>query len=351
MSVVFVDRYQGIPLLFGDILISRVDIRDKNAPVPSLPIEMIDLIGSEKGTISGYMQKIICLRDDVAIGWTGSVRGARIACEVLNRYLPPDGTDYNYLVSTIGCTVLDDNDRTVMLICVRGAVDKCYQWDSKDFQTVEEIEPPFAIGSGADHVKAMLRAPELAHEGDLIGSALARAAGLISYELAYGLNLRDLWGGAIQTVLFHENRFQSYVDYILLFFYFREWNNMDFQGTLHPYIFRPMLFGRNFIIQRMDWHKKKADYFPAKHILEEHSDLSSFRPMTTQPRYYCFAGIFHHKDGGDSPLALVLPHQDAGDYFRFEYTNTGFEMSFSNRLWRLLVEIAKTIQNFPNRRS
>ncbi len=312
---------------------------------------MIDLIGSEKGTISGYMQKIVCLRDDVAIGWTGSLHGARIACDVLNRHLPSTGTDYNCLVSTIGCTALDDDDRTVILMCVRGVVDKCYQWDSNHFQIVKEIQPPFAIGSGAGHVEAMLRAPGLAREGDLIGSALARAAGLISYELAYGLNLRDLWGGAIQAVLFHENRFQSYVDYILLFFYFREEDNMNFQGTLHPYIFRPMLFGENFIIQRIDWHKKKADYFAVKHILDEHSELSSFRPMTTQPRYYCFAGIFHHKDGGDSPLSVVLPHQDAGDYFRFEYTSTGFEMSFSNRFWRLLVETAKAIQNFPNRRS
>ena len=167
MSVVFVDRCLGITLIFGDILISRVDIRGKHIPVPSLPIEMVDLMESEKGTISGYMQKIVCLRDDVAIGWTGSLHGARIAYDVLNRHLPSKGTDYNYLVSTIGCTALDDDDRTVILICVRGAVDKCYRWDSKHFQTVEEIEPPFVIGSGADHVEAMLRAPGVTHEGDL----------------------------------------------------------------------------------------------------------------------------------------------------------------------------------------
>ena len=208
------------------------------------------------------------------------------------------------------------------------------------------ITHPYAIGSGRSHAKALEDAREYSQGDDYIGSVLSSAANVLSFELSYGLNLHDLWGGMILPVTLQGGSYQIFSNHMLLFFAVEEYPNGSFKATLHPYIFRPLFLGMTCLLQRINWHAQKLDYFCIPTVLDLNPEIkkSDIPRSDYHPQYYCFSGMFRHADNQNTPFALTMPHTDAGEYFKLEFSAGVVAFSYSMKLISTLVEIAKLIQ-------
>jgi len=346
MSLVYCDIINETPVLFGDILISLKDTSLESISIPTVYDIRMVMTDKAKGSIQGYLQKLILIRDDVLVGWVGSVSGAQIACSELEMYLPKEGTQKDELLSTLGCTLLESEQHTRMLIWICSEKPMCYLWDSNSFDEITEIIPPYTIGSGKQHVNALLEARRLIRGEDSFGPIITSIGNIISYEIIYGTNLNDLWGGAIQAFYYCNNKFQQFIDYYLFVFFVDEKSNGNFKTTLHPYIFRPTIHNKSYILQRIDWHKKNTEYFFVENILEFEVDDQKIEyiPPNSIPKYCCFSGIFHHYQGGDSPISFAFPLEGSEEYLKVEMHRSQIVFDFSMRLFRIMIEACKVIQ-------
>ena len=346
MSLVVADRIEGVPFLLGDVIISQQEKPKQSIAVPTIPdiSRIMDISANQ--SIERLIEKVACLRRDVCVGWAGSVYTARQALEILDEHLPKQGTDAPMLEKLLASVCVEEDLHTRMLFWVGDRRPACLLWDSGAHDEIIGVDLPFVIGSGTGHMNTLYDAHSLSSGHDYVGTVLARAANVLSFELAYGLNLADLWGGTILPIIFSENSFRVYDDYMSFFFFVEERHNRDFESSLHPYIYRPLLVEDTCLLQRINWQASSVDYFAIPSILsmDRPIDRSDIPRSDHKPSYYSFSGMFRHIDGQNSPFAFVLPDRDASEYFRLEIQKGSVTFSYSNKFFSTLVDICKTIQ-------
>jgi hypothetical protein len=232
MSIVVSNKIMGTPFLHGDILVSSKQHRDHHIAIPSMldVVRSVDISVADR--IHGFVHKIQRVRSDVAVGWVGDLSGAQIMVSELDRYLPDVGASRDDIEGVRCVMGLPPHQQDHMIVW-HGAPDhKCVFWDSSVHEELLDISAPCAIGSGKGHYKALCEASGVSggDNQDITARILNSAHGIYSFELAYGTNFVDFWGGFIESLVFVDDEFQFLQNYALFTFLYQEHANRDFEG-------------------------------------------------------------------------------------------------------------------------
>ncbi len=353
MSVVVSNRIASTPVLYGDILISSETPASKIISVPTIPDLTYVLDISVARQIHGFCRKLCRVRNDVVIGWVGSLDGAKLAINDLDKYLPDSGTVTQDIEGILCLPGFADNLRVQLLIWFGPHEATCVFWDSDHYSKLNRVELPYAIGSGESHFRTLQEADGIALGSDIIGRVINGATEILSFELIYGTNLVDFWGGFVEAVYLKNGRYKFAENYVLYTFVYREQPNGGFEIIPHPFIFIPYYSGNTLILYRADMAGENSMTYIVDDIRHWHpgnttkTASSSFR----NPDYHCFAAMFRHIDGGNSPISFSFPASAAEDYVKIDCEAGVLRISFSKKLFELLVSIGKDIQKECNQGS
>lgn len=349
MSLVVSYTIHNSPCLLGDILISQEGAFKSSIVVPSIPKIEVIVPKNYNKTIVGYRQKIICLKDDVCIGWAGSIQSAIEVCSTLHKELPILGTDEITLKTILESFTFDKEQQLHLLIWKTFGKAECFFWDSEANDELNLVNCPYAIGSGKNHAEAMFKAKSVETNKGYITMVLAKACETFSFELSYGLNLKDMWGGSIQIVVYQNNRFEYFTDYLSFHFHVIEEENKNLQVFLHPYFFQPIMLKNYLILKRMNDMNEMNNVFVVPPLLESTERILpiDIPPQSPIPGYFCMSGIFQHYKGGNSLFSFILPKREADEYMKIEIGSDGdATISFFENYLRRIINICKNIQSY-----
>jgi hypothetical protein len=239
MTLAAVTRIRGVPVVFGDILISDP------LPNPGLPRPIPtrkdagDFLPGES-SIAGVRRKMVILSDRLAVAWAGSLSGAaRLIADLRGLVRNAENLDRDQLFafldrpgypkwrSGVRC------DLVGWLVDDRGPI--AFHWKSDG--DVHAGGEEYVIGTGAKDFKANARpdffynSSDSPHE-EVVRIVLGLAGNATGREMFSGEPLRHLYGGTIEAALFAEGRFTPLTDVAFLFWHVvTDLEGKDFQVT------------------------------------------------------------------------------------------------------------------------
>lgn len=350
MSIVVSNKILGTPVFHGDIIVSSQTHRDQHIDIPSMldTTRSVDISVADR--IHGFVHKIQRIRPDVAVGWVGSLSGAYTMVSELDKYLPDTGTTRDNLEGVLCVLGLPSEQQVHMLVWYATPDHRCVFWDSSVHEEILDIDAPCAIGSGKDHYKALREAAGVSSgiNRDVNARILNSAHEIYSFELTYGTNLVDLWGGFIESLAYIGGEFRFVQSYALLSFVCQEYEGRDLQVVMHPFIFIPQYYAGFLSLLRLNWARLSADVFIVNDILnwtESMPRYSQSVPIFAAPEYLCFVGMFRHRDGKSSPISFSVRRSAVNHMLKFDITDGTAVISFSTEFFRYLVDIGKAVQS------
>jgi hypothetical protein len=227
MTLVAAARIRGVPVVFGDILISQ---RESN-PGPSRPLPTRADAGDflrAPYSIAGVRRKVVILSNHLAVAWAGSLLGAKQLIGELRGFVRnTPNLDRDHLFAFLDQDGYPDWGRGVRcelvgwLVDDRGPVAFHWKSDGDVYAGGEE----YVVGTGADDFKGNARpdffytSPDLTPDEQVARIALGLASNAIGREMFSGETLHDLYGGAMEVALFGEGRFAPLTDIAFLFWH------------------------------------------------------------------------------------------------------------------------------------
>ena len=318
MSLVSISTYKNKPILCGDILLSQSSFK-KSISIPGIDNTNTLLPSEEEKTIVSLVQKLVILRKDFCLGWVGDYYKAQEICIDLRDELP-EGELSIQNIEVLLSTFDVSTEETVQLLLVVyiDAEFKYLMWDSRANYELISKTPPYAIGSGTNHFNILNEAESKSMETDsdnYWAEAINEANLIHSYELAFGQNIKDLWGGFIQAIIYDGDRFKFVDNFLTLFIGIQGEPNGNMSGSVFPYAFRPLLIDDLYIIERfhISPEPEKPDYFGIPNILNYSSKVCTHPvPFTNfKPTYYSISSMFINMQNKPSPMCISFPEENS----------------------------------------
>lgn len=317
MSLVSISTYKKKPILCGDILLSKSSFK-RSISIPT--IDKIDTLlpPDEEKTIVTLVQKLVILREDFCLGWVGNYDKAQEICIVLRDELPEGKLsvqDIEFILSTFD--VSREEPVQLLLLLYIDADFQFLMWDSRANDELLSKTAPYAIGSGKKHFNILNEAQSqlMETDGDYFANAINESNQIHSYELAFGENIKDLWGGFIQAIIHDGVRFKFVDNFLTFFIGIQGEDNGNLSGSFFPYAFRPLLLDDLYVIERfhISPEPKKPDYFGIPNILNYNSKVGihSIPSTNFKPTYYSISSMFINKHNKPSPMCLTFPEKNS----------------------------------------
>ena len=317
MSLVSVSTYKNKPILCGDILFSQSSFK-RSISIPTIDKTDTLLPTDEEKTIVTLVQKLVILRENFCLGWVGNYDEAKDICIALRDELPEGGLSLKaieFILSTFD--VSRERSVRLLLLLYIDSDFKFLLWNSEAHDELEPITPPFAIGSGKNHFNILNEAQSESMEtdSDYFAKAINESNLIHSYELAFGENIKDLWGGFIQAIIHDGVQFKFIDNFLTFFIGIQGEDSGNLSGSFFPYAFRPLLLDDLYVIERfhISPENKKPDYFGIPNILNYNSKVGIHSVPSTnfKPTYYSISSMFINKHNKPNPMCLTFPEENS----------------------------------------
>ncbi len=318
MSLVSVNTFNQKPILCGDILISQ-EFQKNNISIPTID-DPSKVLNSENRAIVSLVQKLLILSDNICLGWVGDQGTAHNICTSLKNDIFDD-VDRDYLEMLLG--LFDDipvvRHTKIFIIIHKSESFEYLLWDSCNPKELETIIAPFAMGSGKNHFYILEEAKSttIESEGDYISKAINHANLLHSNEIAFRDNIKDFWGGFIQTIIHDGNKFRFLDNYLSFFIGIEKVENNNLSETFFPYAFRPHLIEDLYIIERFKISPKvdDPDYYGVPNIVNyiEKAGRYKLKPTNFKPSYYSISMMYINELNKPSPMCLTFPESSSAN--------------------------------------
>lgn len=308
MTLVAAWLHCGIPTLIGDLLITSENSGRATDIGVATREDASSLVPIREGVrIEGTIQKVYCLSDNLALGWTGSAMGAEIIVHELRNAFGGRQVDWAEFRTVLGGYQMTGPFHCVLIgWLIDGNVAQCFRWDSAEASKLELVADAVE-GSGRDaFMKTVNDGRYIAADGDPIGSAVAQAAYYFGTEVLLGENLIDRFGGGMQLICYEHGAFRV-VDKIVYVFVTIQEKEDGMQVFLHDRILRTEYRDNLVVITRS---ATAPDSFRIVDIITA-IDAPRPLPMTSESfaladyNYFCMSFSIFRLRGDSALMALV----------------------------------------------
>lgn len=229
VTVIAAYSVEGVPVVFGDLLITGPSEKSMKVGVPAIG-SVQDFFGDSGWAIVGLSQKVVVVRDDCVLAWAGSWLGARVAIadlRALNSEAPLTAEIVGAFLSTHEDVV---RHGTAFVGWVHEKQNKRFGQFRHDAEVLEAgpMGRMSLQGSGASAIKEFVRlrgamAREVSGDANPVvlaaTTALSMAGMLLRAELHGGdaaPTLRHSFGGGYEVATFSNGKFTKLGDLTFL---------------------------------------------------------------------------------------------------------------------------------------
>lgn len=225
MTLIATFRESRIPILIGDVLLSRTGVEQEHINIPTRDDVAAVLPPEWQRNVCSLHPKLTMINPHLALAWTGSHIAAKSLIEQVraNFGKSTEGLqnffEYlnNYRETGIG------QDLLIIGLLVQEGSAVGFRWDARSPQKVH-LGDEFYEGSGAKHIEEAIkeRASKAQGEGNeaidsAVQTALSIVGSLLSDDLVSGESLQNLFGGGYQIIVYFQGRLVFVPDYLLFF--------------------------------------------------------------------------------------------------------------------------------------
>jgi hypothetical protein len=248
MTLIAATRFEGIPVLFGDLLLTapaKTGVESFHPVQPSVAARLPQYTGTR---VAGAARKAILINDYLAVGWAGSHFSAGAILKSLLREFGSRRASYAELQSFLG-TQARHQENTLAVHLVGWIFDvehRCFRWNSQWPHELFEA-PEHFDGTGEDLFRSILnnvtvrgQGPGFKDVNDLVAYLAASEMGnCIAQDVASGKLTENYFGYGFETIFWNGLRYR-YVDeitYVIRWQIFKDifkhLDNAEFR-TYHP---------------------------------------------------------------------------------------------------------------------
>lgn len=218
MTVIAAIRFNSIPILMGDFVISSPAGLADPMWVPTNP-------NAPKSKIPGYQitglrRKVECLHPHLCVGWSGSALAANVAFRRIIASLQKNEPSWNLLEAVLSEVTEYRGDNAVELVGWLGqpAIARCFIWSSNAPETLQEGSE-YITGGGANVLKEILQdtssnfSPTCEDFDKALLKALGKFTRFLGSEIFSGQTLENLCGYGLEIAIGDQEGF-SFIDEI-----------------------------------------------------------------------------------------------------------------------------------------
>jgi hypothetical protein len=318
MTLLAAFQHNGVPILLGDFLI-------------------------QSGSYSSAHKKVCLISPNFVVGWAGHLWAARPVLKDLHDRFQGECVSRaeveqflkNYPTSELGSLHVQ------LVMWIVDDAPRCFWWQSEYPEGFFD-EPHHFAGSGAQAFQEIFEADrygvassERTNVEEAIFRSLNESCKLISDEVFEGLNRKQGFGFAFETLYFDGERFR-YVDNVL-YLAAEVW--YDVQSDRIHHLVRPVTFKyRNFerysVVQIDVLEEEKSNFYAVTSIFEDIPDLfdnipgidvSKHEAFPLASDYYCLYYRLYTSDVITSPGQVVIRAGQPENYVTISRTESGGE--------------------------
>lgn len=361
MTLIATFRERGIPVLIGDVLISRTGVEAEHINIPTRNDVEAVLPREWQRNVCALYPKLAMINPHLAIAWTGNLLAAKaFLSEVRKKFGGPIGRVegfFNFMrrYKEVGI----GTELTLIGLSVRRQQVSAFKW-SAAIPSEITVSDQFFDGSGAEAIARLIAERALHEQGSgnapidsAVQNALALVGNLIADDVTTGESLQGLYGGGYQVVVFHKGRLWFVNDYLFLFMQVKpDGDTIAMQpGT---YFLKHTYLNDDLLIKRTTFGDKNSpgvldDYYINAYVITE-KQTSNLRltmqdvlDIPLRSMYYCCIALCPIDNESHACGVFVTPEQGQDGLIKVEGAGgketIGFHKEFMTDLGRHFREL------------
>lgn len=364
MTLIATFRESGIPVLIGDVLISRTGVEAEHINIPTRDDVETVLPREWQRNVCALYPKLAMINPHLAIAWTGNQIAAKMfLSEVRNKFGGPVGRVngfFNFMrrYKEVGIGA----ELTIIGLSVKGRQASAFKWNAATPSEITLGDQLFD-GSGAEAIaREFAQRLHHAHGSDnepidsAVQNALTLIGSLIADDLTTGESLQGLYGGGYQVIVFHEGRLMFVNDYLFLFMTVKpDGDRLVMQpGT---YFLKHTYLNDDLLIKRTTFGDKNSpgvldDFFVNAFLITErrkseiHLTTQDILDVPLQSMYYCCIALYPIDNESHACGVFVTPEQGQEGLIHIESAGgkeaIGFHKEFLTDLNRYFRDLLST---------
>ncbi|MDQ6981590.1 MAG: hypothetical protein Q9M08_01090 [Mariprofundus sp.] len=303
MTLIAAMRVNQIPIILGDLLISR-ETKDDDLPSVSIPsLHSVNTYLGEDSQLQvvGLSQKVNIISENFCIAWTGRKYQARALIRHLHKKCGGRTVtvkEFKELLDQYPIEKMDDLDCIAYL----------YDYETKGFWRKNRNIPMFELDSledvqvGGTGTPKFIQTIERIKDGHIEGEytsleeSLGRVMGFTSTafgnQVMKGEGITEGWGGGFEVAYLRGKSFEKVSDVMHLFWTIRELDDGEFEIESSPRFIKSSYQGERLRILVCDWSKDSGG--DRLYVVDPLFDIDKSAPIEVPDTDYKWLIHFFH---------------------------------------------------------
>lgn len=340
MTLIAAMCINGIPIILGDLLISRETTTEiiQDVSIPSMQNVNAYLGGNSRLKVVGLSQKVNMVGENFCVAWTGKKYQAQALIRQLHKKCGGRTVSVSQFERLLDQYPVNDMDGL-------DAIAYLYDYDTKGFWRKERNMPMFQL-DGLDDVQVggsgtptFIQAIEKIMEGQLEGEhtsleeSIARAMTFTSTafgnQVMNGEGIIEGWGGGFEVAYLHGKRFEKVSEVMHLFWTVREFEDGTFEVESSPQFIKSSYQGDRLKILVCNWGRESNGNY--LYVVDPLFDIDKTVPIEMPNTDYKWLINFFHCIPQNNPTGFVthVSRFGSGDPpIKIEVKNDEFEIKY-----------------------